>query len=116
MGRRNPAFDAKALREAHAGQLTEFYNMAKAGDWARIHQGHFDWFMFPIEDGSFDQYNVYEDDVEALLKDEAWLTSYRDGVRLVLKAWGWDVDATSEVKPLENGMAWTAWDVRLAKI
>merc|ERR1719272_2865569 len=58
--------------------------MAKAGEWRRIHNGHFDWFMFPIEDGSMDQYNVYEDDVAKLLADQAWIASYRDGVAIVL--------------------------------
>lgn len=36
--------------------------------------------------------------------------------RLASAAWGWDLDQACRIDPPENGMAWTNWDVRLAKM
>eukprot|EP00659_Diplonema_papillatum_P015645 gene15645-23880_t len=72
--------------------------------------------MFPIDDGSRQEFNVFKEDVEELKADQEYLSNYRDAVRLALKAWGWDVDAAQMYQPQEKGMGWTNWDVRLAKI
>ena len=37
-------------------------------------------------------------------------------MRLACAAWGWDVDQACRIAPLEKGMGWTDWDVRLAKM
>jgi len=70
--------------------------------------------MFPIEDGSQYQYNVLEDDVKELLEDSEWLAGYKEGVQIVSKAWGWDIDARKTIEG--EGIGWTGWDVRLAKM
>jgi hypothetical protein len=43
-------------------------------------------------------------------------TRWKEGIRLAAKAWGWDVDEASRVPEPPNGMRWTNWDVRLAKM
>lgn len=79
--------------------------------------GHYDWFLFPIDDGSQQQWNLRgEDDVAALRADNEWLANYRESVRLCVASWGWDVDGGKRFAPPERGMRWTDWDVRLAKI
>ena len=37
-------------------------------------------------------------------------------MRLACAAWGWDLDQACRISPLEKGMGWTDWDVRLAKM
>jgi len=111
-----PSFSASKLKAKHKQQLSKFRKHAAAGKWARVHGDHFDWWVFPIEDGSQPAFNVYADDVAALQADGAWLEEYRAGVALVLRAWGWDVATVAPVAPLASGMGWTEWDVRLAKI
>jgi len=97
-------------------QLNIFRKKAAKGLWDEIHHDHFDWYMFPIEDGSQSQYNVLEKDIEELKSDEEWHNGYLQGVEFVAKAWGWDVKMGASVEPRETGMGWTNWDVRLAKI
>ena len=58
-----------------------------------LHNAHFDWFMFPIDDGSRREFNVGSDaDVQILRSDPEWLANYRESVRLVARAWGWDCE------------------------
>merc|ERR1712023_142825 len=51
-----------------------------------------------------------------LRSDAEWLEGYREAVRLVSAAWGWDTRASGPIKPLAPGMGYRGWDVRLAKI
>lgn len=73
--------------------------------------------MFPIDDGSHPQFNVRcEADVAKLRADQEWLSGYREAVTLCARAWGWDAERATRVEPREDGMGWTQWDVRLAKM
>eukprot|EP01059_Diplonema_ambulator_P013086 TRINITY_DN2360_c0_g1_i1.p1 TRINITY_DN2360_c0_g1~~TRINITY_DN2360_c0_g1_i1.p1 ORF type:complete len:191 (+),score=74.50 TRINITY_DN2360_c0_g1_i1:55-627(+) len=96
--------------------LKVFRELAEKKQWGKIHSGHYDWWMFPIEDGSQTEYNVFENDVRELQGDAEYMANYREAVRLVVRAWGWDIDRAEPVTPFEQTMGWTHWDVRLAKI
>jgi hypothetical protein len=104
------------MKNVQARQLAVFRKHANNNEWDEIHHDHYDWFMFPIEDGSQSQYNVLSEDVKDLLNDETWHAGYREAVTLVAKAWGWDVEKQAPVDPKHESMGWTGWDVRLAKI
>jgi len=97
-------------------QLVKFRKYADASKWDQIHSGHYDWFMFPIEDGSQRKYNVYSEDVIELRNHRKWILGYREAVELCARAWGWNVKCKCDIIPLDKGMGWTDWDVRLAKI
>eukprot|EP01064_Diplonema_japonicum_P003693 TRINITY_DN1239_c0_g1_i2.p1 TRINITY_DN1239_c0_g1~~TRINITY_DN1239_c0_g1_i2.p1 ORF type:complete len:184 (+),score=41.90 TRINITY_DN1239_c0_g1_i2:68-619(+) len=116
--RRAGISEMKAAQMGNNGRngLKTFREMAEKGQWGRVHNGHFDWWMFPIEDGSQGQYNVLEMDVKELQADQEYMKNYREAVALVVRAWGWDIDEASPVSPMVQGMGWTSWDVRLAKI
>jgi len=117
-GRKKNTFRASLSKmyDVQQRQLKVFRKKAAKGRWGDIHYDHFDWFMFPIEDGSQSQYNVLEKDVEELKSNSDWHKGYLEGVELVSRAWGWDVKKGVNVAPMEDGMGWTNWDVRLAKI
>merc|ERR1712232_515560 len=52
-----------------------------------------------------------------MLKSDAdWLEGYREAVRLVTAAWGWDTNSGTRITPQAPGMGYRGWDVRLAKI
>ena len=53
-------------------QLEVFRTHAANEQWREIHYDHYDWYMFPIEDGSKRRFNVFQDDVTELLADEEW--------------------------------------------
>jgi hypothetical protein len=83
--------------------------------WTSIHNRHFDWWQFPIDDGSRQEFNLKsESHVDSLRSNADWLSRYRESVSLVAKAWGWNVE-TSSLLDNEGGY-WDKKDVRLAKI
>eukprot|EP00616_Rhizochromulina_sp_CCMP1243_P013661 CAMPEP_0118984236 /NCGR_PEP_ID=MMETSP1173-20130426/37408_1 /TAXON_ID=1034831 /ORGANISM="Rhizochromulina marina cf, Strain CCMP1243" /LENGTH=180 /DNA_ID=CAMNT_0006934887 /DNA_START=56 /DNA_END=595 /DNA_ORIENTATION=+ len=68
---RNPARAClDRLKNLQQQQLERFHAAAKSHNWRDIHHGHFDWFLFPIEDGSKPQFNVLKDDVRELHGDK----------------------------------------------
>eukprot|EP00729_Bicosta_minor_P002553 gene2553-9319_t len=102
-------------------EVTKFlakWNAFELGNkWGSLHNDHFDWWMFPIDDGSMPEFNVTSEEHVAQLKSEReWLLGYREGVRLALAAWGWDTSHEKRIVPIQQGMGWTHWDIRLSKI
>eukprot|EP00930_Biecheleria_cincta_P043913 TRINITY_DN30130_c0_g1_i1.p1 TRINITY_DN30130_c0_g1~~TRINITY_DN30130_c0_g1_i1.p1 ORF type:complete len:261 (+),score=44.79 TRINITY_DN30130_c0_g1_i1:34-783(+) len=110
----------KKLAACKAKQLETlqmFRNCEAENSWDKIHRSHYDWWMFPIDDGSKADFNVTsEADISMLRSDAEWLEGYRDAVRLVAKAWGWDTATAEMIEPKAEGMGYKGWDVRLAKI
>lgn len=106
----------EAFKAEQASTLSQLKELQDTGNWNRVHRLHFDWWMFPIDDGSKEKFNVTsEEDIDTLRGDPAWLEGYHEGVRLVCLSWGWDVSATRRVE-LFPGMGYQNWDVRLAKM
>jgi hypothetical protein len=104
------------MKDVQLEQLQQFRDLAAAGQWEQIHRQHFDWYMWPVEDGSQSQYNVLAEDVAELLADDDWVDRYHESLALVSAAWGWDVVGARPVEPLQPGQGWTDWDIRLAKM
>eukprot|EP00747_Dinoflagellata_sp_TGD_P167059 gnl/TRDRNA2_/TRDRNA2_190864_c0_seq1.p1 gnl/TRDRNA2_/TRDRNA2_190864_c0~~gnl/TRDRNA2_/TRDRNA2_190864_c0_seq1.p1 ORF type:complete len:324 (-),score=52.65 gnl/TRDRNA2_/TRDRNA2_190864_c0_seq1:14-985(-) len=105
-------FKAKQLET-----LGLFRQWEEKGDYDRWHRAHFDWWAFPIDDGSKAAFNVTsEEDVEALRSDPEWLSRYHECVVLVARSWGWDVEAETRIADASPGQHWRNLDVRLAKI
>mmetsp|Transcript_60699 Transcript_60699/g.112617 ORF Transcript_60699/g.112617 Transcript_60699/m.112617 type:complete len:281 (-) Transcript_60699:85-927(-) len=97
--------------------LRQFQSLEERGAWDRLHRLHFDWWMFPIDDGSKREFNVSsEAEVQSLRDDADWLHRYHQSVRLAAAGWGWDVVKAERIDPPQPGMAYSGWDVRLAKI
>ena len=97
--------------------LKTFRKYRESQTWEKLHRHHFDWWMFPIDDGSKAEFNLSsEEDVAALQRDVEWMEGYHEGLDLACKAWGWDLWKACRIEPMEEGMGWTNWDVRLAKM
>ncbi|CAJ1408502.1 unnamed protein product [Effrenium voratum] len=105
-------FKAKQAETLHAMR-----SRADKGAWDKLHNAHFDWWAFPIDDGSKPDFNISsEADVDVLRNDAEWLEGYHEALSLACHAWGWDLAAQRRIDPLSKGMGWTDWDVRLAKM
>eukprot|EP01126_Amoeba_proteus_P012229 TRINITY_DN15026_c0_g1_i4.p1 TRINITY_DN15026_c0_g1~~TRINITY_DN15026_c0_g1_i4.p1 ORF type:complete len:380 (+),score=61.02 TRINITY_DN15026_c0_g1_i4:90-1229(+) len=117
-GRKRNAWRASltAMKRVQTSQLIKFRQYARKGNWVSFQYDHYDWFMFPIEDGSRSQYNVLEDDVKELCGDQEWLSNYLESIGWVAKSWAWDIQRAQPVLDRQPGMEWDNWDVRLAKI
>mmetsp|Transcript_57795 Transcript_57795/g.137602 ORF Transcript_57795/g.137602 Transcript_57795/m.137602 type:complete len:257 (-) Transcript_57795:154-924(-) len=106
-----------AFKAEQLSTLEKFRKCEENDKWATLHHMHFDWWMFPIDDGSKPEFNVTsEAEVDSLRQDEEWLQRYHEAVRLAAAGWGWDVLKAAPYQPLRPGMSWSNWDVRLAKI
>jgi hypothetical protein len=107
------------VKQKQAEQLAKFETWAQAGQWQNIHQAHYDWWMFPVErpsSGYGDVYAVSKKDVQALKDDKEFMENYRQGVHLVVQAWGWDLEKGEAIQPAASGQKWTGYGVRLAKM
>ena len=110
------------MKKKQHAQLKTFRALAKFGEWEEIHRDHFDWYMFPIDDGRKREYNVFAGDVKELIADPEWPARYHESVKLVAAAWGWDLDEQRWLKEgnvdklREEWEKQPTWDVRLAKI
>ena len=103
------------------GDLNQFIAWAKAGDWQQFGPGfhHYDWWMFPIDRPSAGQgmkYTVYQQDIQALKHDSAFLKNYRLGAILLMQSWGWDIKHQKPYKNPNPGQTWRNHDVRLGKL
>mmetsp|Transcript_870 Transcript_870/g.1875 ORF Transcript_870/g.1875 Transcript_870/m.1875 type:complete len:266 (-) Transcript_870:45-842(-) len=106
-----------AFKSKQHETLEKFRSCRENGNWEQLHRLHFDWWMFPIDDGSKAEFNVSsEAEVQSLRDDPNWLQRYHESVELAAAGWGWDVQRAERIDPPGRGMAYRGWDVRLAKI
>jgi hypothetical protein len=105
------------LKRKQAEQLATFERWATRGDWQAIHNAHYDWWMFPLDERSQhgDAYTVYAGDIAELKQDPAYVRSYLRGVELLALAWGWDLAARQYLAHPQRGQAWSRWPIRLYK-
>jgi hypothetical protein len=100
----------KAQMEATLIKMREF---CQKEDYDTLHSMHFDWWLFPIDDGGKREWNVHSPkDIELLKSDVDFMKKYHEGLKLTALAWGWDLE---NKRRLPFGR-WTDWDVRLAKM
>ena len=108
----------EALKARHRQQLDEFELWAKRGKWVMLHEAHYDWWMFPIDEPSRGYgygYTVYEAEVAALKQDAAFMRDLVRGAELVAASWGWDLHAGQYIATPAPGQSWHNWPVRLHK-
>lgn len=110
----------KALKAKQAAELANLTRLSNEGKWEslQVHRGTgFDWWMFPIDYATAQnrEYRVTASDIEELKQDLEFMTSYRKGVILVAKSWGWDLE--KGVKITDNPkLKWSGYQVRLGKM
>eukprot|EP00750_Incisomonas_marina_P032391 INCI9163.2.p1 GENE.INCI9163.2~~INCI9163.2.p1 ORF type:complete len:268 (-),score=34.81 INCI9163.2:73-876(-) len=62
--------------------LKKFKAYAAAGNWHRIHSLHYDWYLFPIEDGSKVEWQVAKGDVATLRQSKEFMDRFKSIVFL----------------------------------
>jgi len=115
------SIDVKMFKEKQAATLSLFRKHAACKDWDEINSMHFDWWMFPIDDGRMREFNLKSDeDVRLLVQDNEWLEQYRESIAIVARSMGWCVKQSALV--VEDGairwddIPYSNKDVRLAKM
>jgi hypothetical protein len=112
-----PAQDILRLRANQQRYLEMFRGAVDTRDWNRIHHDHFDWWQFPCDFGSQREFNLKsEADIQRLQSDPEWRADYLESVRLVSRAFGWDVEAARFIADDSGGQWRPDKDIRLAKM
>jgi hypothetical protein len=107
----------QALKDKQRQQLQKFQQAAACGDWMAIHEDHYDWWMFPIDERSMHglAWTVYEGEVGELRRDGDYLDRYLLGVELLARSWGWDLRQVCYLLEPQPGQCWQNWPIRLYK-
>lgn len=118
----------EALKKKQKGHLEKLKGLAQANQWQFLQEhissdldpnqySGFDWWMFPVNRHSQGQGGLYQlgaREIELLKKDEDFIKNYREGVILVTKSWGWDLELNKDISNTEQ--RWTDYQVRLGKM
>lgn len=113
----------KDLIDKQKSHLAKLQILANAGQWQHIqrHTSHqdsgFDWWMFPIKrpsQGMGTRYTVNDEQIRKLKANPEFMKSYRDGVILVAKSWGWDLEKGIDIT--NDKQKWVSYNVRLGKM
>jgi hypothetical protein len=98
-----------ALIVKQHSQLNQFRIWQKNQQWHDLHNAHFDWWMYPLNrtsSGENGRYTVNNNHVEILKKNASFMRDYREGVEILLQAWGWDIQSHTM---LSNPAAYQSW-------
>ena len=98
------------------GNLKKIKLWASNNEWKKIRKSHYDWWMFPNDQGSSKEFAFDEELLTELSRDKAYVSDYIEGVRLVLLAWGWDLNNNKFVENPHPDQRWDGYAVRLMKI
>ena len=116
-----PITTVAKIKAKHTEYLALFEKWEAKKKWGNIHDAHYDWWMFPIDNrigGRVNEYTVSDSDIKELKKDPEFMKNYLRGVVLVVRAWGWELldekAVSADNKTPEQ--KWTKWDVRLGKM
>lgn len=113
----------EALKQKQKEHLAKLEEFADNGQWKHLqrHTPHrdsgFDWWMFPTTRASNSygaQYQLTPRYIQALQNDKDFMKSYREGVLLVAKSWGWDLENNVDFD--EPDLKWDGYQVRLGKM
>ena len=105
------------LKERQGEQLALFEEWASKNQWNNIHNNHYDWWMFPIDEPSSYgyAYTVFEGDVQKLKKDDKYIVKYLRGADLLALAWGWNLEKREYIPNPMPDQRWQNWPIRLYK-
>lgn len=114
-------FNIDFVKEQQTKYILRLRTRSQNRDWCGIHRDHFDWWLFPIDDGSRKECNLCcERDIERLLEDALWIEGYKESLRIVARAFGWDIERSQLTDSLDGGNwetnTYSNRDVRLYKM
>ena len=84
----------EAVISDQAEQLAIHEQMADAGKWTEIHNGHYDWWAYPIDRGSAaygEFYSIAGEPLQRLKQNQAFLDSVADEIKIQAEALGWSL-------------------------
>lgn len=105
-----------------AEQLQIHEEMADAGKWNDIHNGHYDWWAYPIDRGSAaygEFYSIAGEPLGRLKQNQSFLDSVADEIKIQAEALGWSLYERKFVDDMDwdGGQDWRkAYPTRIWKM
>lgn len=91
---KTPYAGSKKLIKEQRKQTKKFELWARAKNWKKFHQSHFDWWTFPIDRGSIAygyKYTPPQEELEKLKNNIPYLNSLRKAASLYLQSMAWNM-------------------------
>ena len=91
---KTPYGGTKKLIKEQRKQTKKFELWARAKNWKKFHQSHFDWWTFPIDRGSIAygyKYTPPQEEIEKLKNNIPYLNSLRRAASLYLQSMAWNM-------------------------
>lgn len=114
----NPQFvGIQTIKKKQFQTLTSFIQWAAEKKWYNIHDSHYDWWMFPIDEPSSYGfgYTVFEGEIAELNSDTQYVEHYLHGADLLARSWGWDLARHTFIENPAPDQCWQNWPIRLYK-
>jgi len=107
--------------------LLQLQSFARAKKYNDIRSHHYDWWMFPIDSARSkgERFELSNDHFRELATNhQAFMRNYKEGIKIVLEAWGWDLDSQTDIssRPSNKGwfgslhQRWDGYGIRLVKM
>jgi hypothetical protein len=103
-------------------ELAKHRQLADSGQWRKIHNDHYDWWMFPIDRGSIgygEKYNIAGKPLKRLKRNRRFLKNVAEAIKINALALAWDVETSKYIEDINWDAGqdpWLAYPTRIWKM
>lgn len=103
-------------------ELAKHRQLADSGQWRKIHNDHYDWWMFPIDRGSIgygEKYNIAGKPLKRLKRNRRFLKNVAEAIKINALALGWDIETSNYIEDINWDAGqdpWLAYPTRIWKM
>jgi hypothetical protein len=103
-------------------ELAKHRQLADSSQWKKIHNDHYDWWMFPIDRGSGaygEKYNIAGKPLKRLKRNRRFLKNVAEAIKINALALGWDVETSTYIEDINWDAGqdpWLAYPTRIWKM
>jgi hypothetical protein len=103
-------------------ELAKHRQLADSEQWRKIHNDHYDWWLFPIDRGSGaygEKYNIAGKPLKRLKRNRRFLKNVAEAIKINALALGWDVESSQYIEDINWDAGqdpWVAYPTRIWKM
>ena len=103
-------------------ELAKHRQLADSGQWRKIHNDHYDWWMFPIDRGSAgfgEKYNIAGKPLKRLKRNRRFLKNVAEAIKINALALAWDIETSKYIEDINWDAGqdpWLAYPTRIWKM
>ena len=103
-------------------ELAKHRLLADSAQWKKIHNDHYDWWLFPIDRGSGsygEKYNIAGKPLKRLKRNRRFLKNVAEAIKINALALGWDIESSKYIDDINWDAGqdpWVAYPTRIWKM